>query len=103
MKPSPRSHHRASTPRVLSTPAPPRGVVRRISWDDAKGKGALVAFLLCAVLVIGAGFPPVADSTRARGLTSVIVQTVGGVAAPKEAVEELGGDVGLDLGIIDGF
>ena len=103
MNPSPRSHRRPSTPRPLASTAHPGGIVRRISWDDTKGKGALGAFLLCALLVVGAGLPPAAASTEAGGLTSVIVRTVGGVAEPKETVEKLGGDVGLDLGIIDGF
>jgi subtilisin family serine protease len=103
MNPSPRSHRRPSTPRPLASTAHPGGIVGRISWDDTKGKGALGAFLLCALLVVGAGLPPATDSTQAGGLTSVIVRTVGGVAEPKETVENLGGDVGLDLGIIDGF
>ncbi len=97
-----------SPPRLGSarrSPPPPirAGSSGRISWDDTKGKGALGAFLLCALLVVGAGLPPAAASTEAGGLTSVIVRTVGGVAEPKETVERLGGDVGLDLGIIDGF
>ena len=103
MNPSSRSPRHPSTPRAIAPTVHPGGIVGRISWDDTKGKGALGAFLLCAVLVVGAGLPPTAGPNEAGGLTSVVVRTVGGVAEPKETVERLGGDVGLDLGIIDGF
>jgi hypothetical protein len=75
-----------------------------ISWNDTK-KGAFLA--LAGALLAASLATPAAQQAASNGmgdLVSVIVREVQGAgAAPERFVEETGGDVGRQIGIIRGF
>jgi serine protease AprX len=81
----------------------PTTVNLSVSWDDSKKKRGAAALLVGLLLLV-----PIPRSSRAHtasaSMAAVIVESLPGATdTARHAVGDLGGAVGRDLGIIDGF
>ncbi|MGH2729388.1 MAG: S8 family serine peptidase, partial [Actinomycetota bacterium] len=73
-----------------------------ISWDDSKKNRIVAAFALCAVALSLTSSPEIAQSS-ARFVSVIVRELPGSSDGPEAAVEDLGGQLGRHIKIIDAF
>ncbi len=79
------------------------GIAYGVSWEDSK-KRWLVAMLTGLLLGVSFSYASPTIPSAGEQMISVIVRELPGMgSAPEQLVEELGGSVELELGIINGF